>query len=459
MNTQLTANRRKVLFGATTVPIQALSAGAERIGSGDLNQRINIKTGDEIEALANQFNDMAGKLQDSYTGLQQKVEERTHELNESNRRLHELNESLEQRVVAETRDRLQIWNVSQDLLVVTDLKGACLGVNPAWTATLGWTESDLVGRSYEGLTHPDDRDRARAKITHLVAGGKSVRFESRLRRKDGSYRLISWNAAPDQARIYATGRDITELRDAENELGKTRRELAQTARRTTVAAMSAAIAHEIKQPLAAIMINAAAGLRWLNGASPDLNEARRSFKNITTNGDRANGVIESVRAIFSKNEQPGTSLDINELIHETIALLRSDLEMAGVVVRLDLAQQLPLVLAHRGQLQQVILNVVTNALDAMRTVTDRARVLTVKSALSETNGVTFAVEDSGMGIESSNLDRVFETFFTTKASGMGMGLAICRSIVEGHGGRLWTTHGADHGAIFHVELPGHHPPL
>jgi C4-dicarboxylate-specific signal transduction histidine kinase len=224
-----------------------------------------------------------------------------------------------------------------------------------------------------------------------------------------------------------------------------------------MAAMSAAITHEIKQPLAAIMTNAQAGLRWLNRASPDLDEARRSFKEIATNGDRANGVIESVRAIFSKTDQPGTSLDINELIHETIALVRSDLEMAGVVVRLDLAQQLPLVLAHRGQLQQVILNVVTNALDAMRTVTDRARVLTVKSALSETNGVTFAVEDSGLGIDSSNLDSVFETFFTTKASGMGMGLAICRSVVEGHGGRLWTTHGADHGAIFHVELPATKP--
>src|SRR5262249_45244646 len=184
------------------------------------------------------------------------------------RALRELNETLEQRVEAETRERLQIWNVSEDLLVVSDADGKILSVNPAWTATLGWAQEDLVGRASEWLLHPDDREKAEAEKHHLAGGGRTVRFESRLRHRDGSYRWLSWKAVPDRGRIYAMGRDVTELKHAEHDLRRMRRELAQTSRRTMVSAMTASIAHEIKQPLGAIVANANAGLRWLAPSPP-----------------------------------------------------------------------------------------------------------------------------------------------------------------------------------------------
>jgi PAS domain S-box-containing protein len=372
---------------------------------------------------------------------------------EAEKALRELNENLEQRVEAVTRERLQIWNVSQDLLVVADLDGKYLSVNPAWTATLGWSESDLVGGTSGWLLHPDDQERTRVEIEHLAAGRKTQRFENRYRHKDGSYRWMSWKAAADQGRIYAMGRDVTELKNAEDKLHETRRELAQIARRTTLAAMTAAIAHEIKQPLGAIVANAAAGLRWLNRTAPEIDEARVTFKDIEADGHRASEVIQSVRALFSDSNQPATLLDANELIREAIALVRADLEASGVEIRLELADRLPLISAHKGQLQQVVLNLVTNAADAMRSSTDRPRVLWISSEASKSDSVTVSVQDTGTGIDPNVLNRIFDAFFTTKVNGMGIGLAICRSIVEAHGGTLSVSAAVPHGSVFHVVLP------
>jgi signal transduction histidine kinase len=223
----------------------------------------------------------------------------------------------------------------------------------------------------------------------------------------------------------------------------------------TLDAMSAAIAHEIKQPLGAIVTNAAAGQRWLGRSPPALERALETFKEIAADGHRAADVIQSVRELFRTSEQAGTALDTNHLIEETIALLRGELEAQRIDVRLDLAGELPMIPAHRGQLQQVILNVVTNAADAMRSVTDRARVLKVKSEALPSGGVAVSVEDTGTGIKPEQMDRVFDAFYTTKARGMGMGLAICRSIVEAHGGTLSVAPCAPYGTVFHVALPGH----
>jgi signal transduction histidine kinase len=201
------------------------------------------------------------------------------------------------------------------------------------------------------------------------------------------------------------------------------------------------------------VMRANAGLRWLNRSPPDLDEARHTLEHIATDGHRASDVIKSVRAMFSKSDQAGTLLDTNELIRETIALARGELEAASILVQLELAAQLPPVHGHRGQLQQVILNLVGNATDAMRAVSDRARVLRVKSAASKPNEVLVSVEDSGTGIDPKDTDRIFDAFFSTKTNGMGMGLVICRSIVERHGGSLSMSPGVPHGCVFHVVLP------
>jgi PAS domain S-box-containing protein len=245
-----------------------------------------------------------------------------------------------------------------------------------------------------------------------------------------------------------------ELKRAENELREARRELAQVARRTTLAAMTAAIAHEMKQPLGAIVTNANAGLRWLGRSPPDLSEIRDALTHIAADGHRASDVIQSVRAVFAKGDQAGTLLDANELIRETIDILRPELDAAKITIYLCLASKLPWLLGHKVQLQQVVLNIVTNAADAMRTVSGRRKVLTVKTAPNDWGGVAVTVEDSGIGVDAENVDRVFDPFFTTKAHGMGMGLAVCRSIVEAHGGSLSLSSGSPHGSVFHVFLPG-----
>jgi C4-dicarboxylate-specific signal transduction histidine kinase len=231
-------------------------------------------------------------------------------------------------------------------------------------------------------------------------------------------------------------------------LRETQQELARIAGRATVAAMSAGIAHEIKQPLGAIVANASAGLRWLDRSEPDLTEARDALRRIAADGHRTSDVIESIRGMYAKSEQATKLLDTNELIKDTIALVSAELEAAKVVVQLELTEQLSTISAHKGQLQQVILNLISNAADAMRGVQDRAKLLRVQSEASETTGVAISVHDNGAGIDPKDVDRVFDAFFTTKSNGMGMGLAICRSIIEAHGGTLSVSPGISHGRFF-----------
>src|SRR5262249_40310045 len=253
---------------------------------------------------------------------------------EAEKALRELNETLEQRVEAETRERVQIWNVSQDLLVVEDLDGTYLSTNPAWTSVLGWSEAELVGKSSRWLLHPDDREKTRVEVERLAAGEITRWFETRFRHKDGSYRWLSWKAVQDSGRIYAMARDITDLKNTENRLRDARNELAQAARRTTLAAMSAAIAHEIRQPLGAIVTNANAGLRWLDRPIPDLGEVRDALKHIVDDGHRASEVIQSVRSMFAKADNKGSLFDANELIRESIAMASAELDAARVITEL-----------------------------------------------------------------------------------------------------------------------------
>jgi signal transduction histidine kinase len=224
-------------------------------------------------------------------------------------------------------------------------------------------------------------------------------------------------------------------------------------RRMSMDAMSAAIAHELKQPLGAIVTNANAGLRWLSRSPPALDQIHDTFKFIAADGTRASDVIQSVRAMFGKSDPAQIQTDLNELIRETIALLRTELETRQILVQLDLDPKLPLVLAHRGQLQQVILNLVSNAADAMRLVMDRARILKLESRVLRSGGLEVSVRDSGTGLEPNDVERIFDPFFTTKSNGMGMGLAICRTIIEAHGGVLSASAGKPEGAVFRIVLP------
>src|SRR5882724_757396 len=244
-----------------------------------------------------------------------------------------------------------------------------------------------------------------------------------------------------------------ERKRAQDALQAALAELARATRFTAMGQMAASIAHEINQPLAAIVANGNAALRWLANTTPDLDEARAALKRIVNDGHRASEVIGSIRAMFKKDSQEKASLDVNQLIREVLVLVHAELQSQRVSVHTELMEDLPLVLADRVQLQQVIMNLIMNAVEAMGSITNRARVLRVKSEVDESNDVLMTVEDSGTGIDPKDINCIFDAFFTTKSHGLGMGLSICRSIVEAHNGRLWASPGVHHGSVFHVALP------
>jgi signal transduction histidine kinase len=233
-------------------------------------------------------------------------------------------------------------------------------------------------------------------------------------------------------------------------------ELAHMNRAATAGELSASIAHELNQPLTAITANSSAALRWLASATPDLNEARAALKSVVDEGHRASRLIGDIRAMYRKDDQRTTPLDVNELIRDVVALLQDELKSREVEIQTELSPAIPQVTGSRVQLQQVILNLIMNAAEAMDAVTDRPRTLRIKTEREKDNGVLITLQDSGPGIDPESTDRIFNAFFTTKPHGMGMGLSICRSIVEAHGGRLWTSAGMDQGAVFHIALPPHH---
>ncbi len=217
--------------------------------------------------------------------------------------------------------------------------------------------------------------------------------------------------------------------------------------------LAASIAHETNQPLAGIVANAEAGLRWLNRGTPDLDAARRSLEWIIHDGNRASEVIRRVRALAKKTEIEQVPLDVNDVVREIVALVQRELTSHRVSLRMELAPALPMILGDWVQLQQVMINLVMNGIEAMQSVTDRPRELVIRSRQDETHQVLVSVTDCGVGISAENADRLFNAFFTTKSSGMGMGLSICRSIMEGHGGRIWVTANIPHGATFQFTLP------
>jgi PAS domain S-box-containing protein len=367
--------------------------------------------------------------------------------------LRELNETLERRINEETQERLQIWNVCQDLLVITDLEGKFLKVNPAWTTTLGWHGSELLGKSSQWMLHPDDRKQALAETERLAAGQILHRFGVRFREKNGSYRWLSWRAVPHQGRIYAMARDETEQKHAEDRLREAQQELEQVSRQTTLGAMTGSIAHEINQPLSAIIAHGNAGLRWLARKDPNLDEVQKALQQIVGDGLRAADIITSIRGMFRKESHEKLQLSVNDLVREVLTLIHGDLDRRQIIVRSELHDALPKITGERVPLQQVLLNLIMNAAEAMSAVTGRARQLTIRAVLHERTSVRVTVEDTGSGIDSAHLDRIFDPFFTTKSHGMGLGLSICRSIIEAHGGTLWASPRSPCGTIFHLAVP------
>jgi C4-dicarboxylate-specific signal transduction histidine kinase len=255
------------------------------------------------------------------------------------------------------------------------------------------------------------------------------------------------------AEIAERTRAEMERRCAEVALKKTESELGRVARVTTMGELTASIAHEVNQPLAAVVTNGNACLRWLAADPPNFDEAREAIRRIIRDGNRASDVIARIRTLLKKGEPVARRLDCNLVLREIVALTQSEMAQRGTSLQTDLAANLPAVTGDRVQLQQVLLNLVMNALDAMSTLSDRPRVVRIRTAKTEPNSILVAVEDSGVGLDPKQMARLFDAFYTTKAEGLGMGLSISRSIVEAHGGKLWATPNTGHGATFQFTLP------
>jgi C4-dicarboxylate-specific signal transduction histidine kinase len=247
--------------------------------------------------------------------------------------------------------------------------------------------------------------------------------------------------------------DITAAKCAQEALHAAQAELAHVNRVTTMGQLAASIAHEIKQPITAAVTNANAGLLWLAARPPDLKEVRDAFDQIIKAGNRAGQVIGQIRALISKAPPRKDDLNVNEVILEVIALTRGEMVKNGVSLQTRLVPGLPLLKGDRVQLQQVILNLIINAVEAMGGVSEGARELLIGTGQNASSEVWVAVQDFGPGLSPEGFDRLFDPFYTTKPDGMGMGLSICRSIVEAHGGRVWASHTGDRGVTVQFTLP------
>jgi C4-dicarboxylate-specific signal transduction histidine kinase len=289
-----------------------------------------------------------------------------------------------------------------------------------------------------------------------MATGTAQPFEKEYFRKDGSRVSVLIGCAMlegsgDEGVAFVL--DLSEQKRAEEALRQAQAELTRTARLTMMGELTASIAHEINQPIAAIVMNGSAGLRWLNKDEPDVEEARSALTRLVSDGKRAGNVIRGLRALVKKSVPEMAEFDINDAIREILALTRSDLQRHQVSVHTDLFPDRTLVMGDRVQLQQVLLNLIKNAAEAMTAITDRAKMLEIRGQITESGEALITVEDTGAGLDPTTADHIFERFFTTKPTGMGMGLSICRSIIEAHGGRLWASARSPHGTAFQFTVP------
>ena len=387
---------------------------------------------------------------------------------------------------SEERWRKLFENSSAGIALVTP-DGRYIAANLALQKMLGYTEEELQSLTSLEVSHEEDRAATEAILAESVDGQRrEYRIEKRYRRKDDN---VIW-ADLSSTLVPATGStpaffatvivDITERKRAEEELHQkevslreAQTELAHVSRVTTMGELAASIAHEVNQPLAGMVTNASASLRWLSRDSPNLDEAREAIRRIIRDGNRAGDVISRMRALFKKASKTKERLDINEAINEVVILAQSEVQRNRVSLQTKLANDLPLILGDRVQLQQVILNLLINAIEAMSAAGEGPRELWVSSekvtaisgqseedtlkdkslAEAEWTHVLIAVRDSGPGLDPNSLGRLFDAFYTTKPQGLGMGLAISRSIVEVHGGRLWAGANAPRGAVFQFTLP------
>jgi len=344
------------------------------------------------------------------------------------------------------------WRIADNLIVWSQETYRIFELDPAVKPTL-----ELVREH----THPDDIELVQRFLERMVNEDRDFDFEHRLRLPNGAIKHLYVRAhrvefESGKVEVVGAVRDVTAARNAEEALQRAQAELAHASRVATLGELSASIAHEVNQPLAAIVASGEAAIRWLDRDVPEKERAHRAIMRLLSEAHRASQVIHRIRELAKKAEPKMVQVDINSLVEDVVALVNREAVGQRVELRPQLASELPPALGDRVQLQQVLINLVMNGIQAMEPAADRVRVLVIRTQRHDANQILVAVEDTGIGIESENLDRLFGAFYTTKPDGMGMGLSISRSIVETHGGSIWATNNSGPGMTFQFTLSLYH---
>ena len=371
----------------------------------------------------------------------------------------ELNNDITSRRLAEDvlRRQANLLEQTHDAIIVWEFRNNIIFWNRAAENLYGYSREEAIGRlSHELLqtkhpmptqlfeAHLEREGHWTGELTQTARDGREILVDSRhvvVREPDG------------RTLVLETSRDITERRRTEESLQQAQANLARVNRVMLVGEMTASIAHEVNQPIGAVVTSAGACMRWLAAQPPEMEKARQALERIIRDGSRAGEVIRRVRALVKKVPPHTDLFNINDAILEIIALTENELQKHQIEVRAELSNSMPLVPADRVQMQQVILNLIVNAIDAMSSINNRTRELVLNSGESTSNEVFVEVRDSGIGLDDMNLNQMFDSFYSTKPEGIGMGLSISRAIVEAHGGRLWATPNEPYGAVFRFVLP------
>jgi PAS domain S-box-containing protein len=410
-----------------TGPLSILAARAEAMGRGDFQNEVYLRGNNELAVLGNAFNYAAQQLQKLYEDLRRSEQEL--------------------RGVVNTVPA-HVWSALPD--------GTVDFVNERLFEFAGFSSDDISGLSWESVLHPDDRAKFDTDWRAAVKVGQSIEREVRMRRADGQHRWFFVRNVPlrDEAgnvtKWYGSGIEIEDLKRAEQEREQLRADLAHMNRISTLGELTASLSHELKQPITAATIDANTCIRWLQRARPDLDEAIEAAMRIVKDGIRATEIIDRLRSLYKKSPPRRELVNTNEIAGEMLMLLRGEAGRYSIVTRTELASDVPKITADRVQLQQVFMNLMLNAIEAMK---DTGGELTVKTELGQGDQLLISVSDTGVGLPAERTDEIFNAFFTTKPQGSGMGLAISRSIIQSHGGRLWAYPNNGRGATFQFTLP------
>ena len=410
-----------------TGPLSTLTVCAEALARGDFQHKVHLRGNNELAALGSAFNYAAQQLQNLYEDLRR-----------SERELRDVINTVP----------AHAWSALPD--------GEVDFVNQRWQQFTGLPAEDALRWNWEAVVHPDDQAKFVADWRAALNSGQPMETEVRVRRADGEYRCLLVRNVPRHdergkiLRWYGISTDIDDRKRAEQEREQLRADLAHVNRVSMLGELAASVSHELKQPISAAMINAQTCIRWLKRDRPDVDEALEATMRLVKDGTRATEIIDRLRSLYKKSPPQRELVDVNEIVREMPVLLRGEANRYSIVTRLDLAPDLPKITADRVQLQQVFMNLMLNAIEAMK---DTGGELKIKTELGQGGSVLISVSDTGVGLAAENINEIFNAFFTTKPEGSGMGLAISRSIIESHGGRLWATGNDKRGATFQLTLP------